>query len=682
MQKQTGFSSRISGLEQAQRFGESSRQGQTVLVGVPTTPFIPNFEEEFLARGERGVSREVPQVSVNFNEAWEQAEIANIRFPEGQEAFPQNFNQAWQENLQSAPPAIWQEEREQLIRQKMQAPDYIKFTDVLIRAYSENSFISNFIMSTSLEAFMEELENPLGEFSEKGLNSYLSVLALANTRTGEEFTEAKNTTMLYYFLYGLVAKRRENLRPILQERTEIYNAKLVAYINERGKEYFLNFAFQNQMDIDGNTLYEILEDPATRYHLSVEMENWDYKKIKNLLMDNYDRKQLRTSSDGYKIRYNDTTPKEKIIERLLNNKQASKDLLEMMDQPPGKWIVEKKYTPQGFPLRETRRDGTVTYFHENGLLDGPFERIDHSKHRLIGQYRNGDGVGVWNTYNEKGKLLNTVNWDDKKKMMDFFQRNYSHDQLKQLAKGYQIRFGVFDDPPDEYLVVELFKMKRSREDILEMMKGDPKDWLVEKTFWSNRKVRSLITRGGLVEHYYENGELEDSGNILNGKRQGSLMKFQKDGSLEQELTYKDGILNGKTEEFWRNGNIRMRGEYKDDQPIGLWEEFDENGKLISKTIHGKEEPEQLSVRDSRKLWELYTQSLKDPSKISDLLKEIPEKDGTLYAPEDFDIFQVDEALSKGQKNKYLPSRNPKSFEPIIQKLREVYYKPFPRKSFL
>ena len=61
---------------------------------------------------------------------------------------------------------------------------------------------------------------------------------------------------------------------------------------------------------------------------------------------------------------------------------------------------------------------------------------------------------------------------------------------------------------------------------------------------------------GTYTHYYENGQLERTGNVEDGKEEGVWEFFNENGQLER------------------------RGNYKEGEQDGVWEYFDEDGKLI------------------------------------------------------------------------------------------------------
>ena len=88
---------------------------------------------------------------------------------------------------------------------------------------------------------------------------------------------------------------------------------------------------------------------------------------------------------------------------------------------------------------------------------------------------------------------------------------------------------------------------------------------------------------GIVESYYENGQLEKKGNYKEGLREDGLWEFYyKNGQLLEKGNFKDGRKDGTWEYFYKNGQLSSKGNWKDNNPDGLWEEYHKNGQLSYK----------------------------------------------------------------------------------------------------
>ena len=52
--------------------------------------------------------------------------------------------------------------------------------------------------------------------------------------------------------------------------------------------------------------------------------------------------------------------------------------------------------------------------------------------------------------------------------------------------------------------------------------------------------------------------------------------------ITKDMTKKETIKDGLVEEFYDNGQLEWRASYKDGKLDGLWEKFYENGQLEEK----------------------------------------------------------------------------------------------------
>ena len=68
---------------------------------------------------------------------------------------------------------------------------------------------------------------------------------------------------------------------------------------------------------------------------------------------------------------------------------------------------------------------------------------------------------------------------------------------------------------------------------------------------------------GLVEHYYENGQLRAKANLKDGERDGLAEVYYENGQLSWKANYKDGKLDRLVEEYYENGQLKEKANYKD-----------------------------------------------------------------------------------------------------------------------
>jgi len=77
---------------------------------------------------------------------------------------------------------------------------------------------------------------------------------------------------------------------------------------------------------------------------------------------------------------------------------------------------------------------------------------------------------------------------------------------------------------------------------------------------------------------YPDGQIEQKGYYLNGKRHGEYIYYYKNGLTKQILNYENGELNGVEKKFYFNGNIESIYQRKNFKLEGKQKTFYENGK--------------------------------------------------------------------------------------------------------
>jgi antitoxin component YwqK of YwqJK toxin-antitoxin module len=75
------------------------------------------------------------------------------------------------------------------------------------------------------------------------------------------------------------------------------------------------------------------------------------------------------------------------------------------------------------------------------------------------------------------------------------------------------------------------------------------------------------------ERFYENGQLEQRGNLKNKEPDGLWEWFHKNGQLEQRRTYNNGETDGLWEGYYENGQLQLRGNFKNGKLDGPYETF-------------------------------------------------------------------------------------------------------------
>ena len=87
------------------------------------------------------------------------------------------------------------------------------------------------------------------------------------------------------------------------------------------------------------------------------------------------------------------------------------------------------------------------------------------------------------------------------------------------------------------------------------------------------------------EKFYENGQLEQRGSLINKEPDGLWEWFHKNGQLELRRTYNNGEIDGLWEGYYENGQLQLRGNYKNGKLDGPYETFHDNGQLEQRGIY-------------------------------------------------------------------------------------------------
>ena len=443
---------------------------------------------------------------------------------------------------------------------------------------------------------------------------------------------------------------------------------------------------------------------------------------KFLEQGNYSSTELKHLAKGYDIKSKDT---KELIEKLLSDARAIKDLAEMIGRPKSQYIVSKTFYPSGNVKQERLRDGTTTIWDDNGLIEQKGQFIDGEREGKFffartsgdeddifldiqfgsfsnaeGIFKNDEQVGIWTYEDSQGNK--TQLYFEKGKPWIIEEIKYFEDSPNYMK--------LRDSRYSKILTLYSNGEKESETNFIE----DVEEGLYT-TWYDNGQIRSQTLyrngeRDGPETNYYDNGQISSAGDWENGREVGFWTYFDEQGNQTEEINfdkqeeiingkkegkffvrnddwdiigienYKNDVLDGSYNLFFDNGDPMTEGFYKNGEPSGVWRYYDKIGNVIDE--HNFDTPQELTVKESRDFWKQYNLVLREPKLIPKLLENVPEKDSTIYAPTDFDILKLEEDLIKGKSNKYLPTKNPKSFLPVIERLKEIYYRPLPEKSLL
>jgi antitoxin component YwqK of YwqJK toxin-antitoxin module len=98
----------------------------------------------------------------------------------------------------------------------------------------------------------------------------------------------------------------------------------------------------------------------------------------------------------------------------------------------------------------------------------------------------------------------------------------------------------------------------------------------------------LVERDGLYYKKFTNVpftgsiEGEDSGNILNGKKDGDWFSYWQDGQLSVAMTYRDGTGYGDYKGYHSNGTLKVTGQLDNEGNMdGQWLYYSRTGLLTN-----------------------------------------------------------------------------------------------------
>ena len=87
----------------------------------------------------------------------------------------------------------------------------------------------------------------------------------------------------------------------------------------------------------------------------------------------------------------------------------------------------------------------------------------------------------------------------------------------------------------------------------------------KKTTNVSNEVLADEVKNGVVETYYDNGQLESRANYENGELNGLRETWYENGQLMTRTHYENGKLNGLCERWDERGNLIESTMYKDDE---------------------------------------------------------------------------------------------------------------------
>jgi antitoxin component YwqK of YwqJK toxin-antitoxin module len=98
---------------------------------------------------------------------------------------------------------------------------------------------------------------------------------------------------------------------------------------------------------------------------------------------------------------------------------------------------------------------------------------------------------------------------------------------------------------------------------------------------ANRKRQGnwIVSARASVNFGYENGELLEKGQYINGRKEGVWKKYFPGGKVKSEIFYKGSRPKGAYTLYYENGNIEESGNWARTKNIGEFKRYHPNGKV-------------------------------------------------------------------------------------------------------
>lgn len=84
---------------------------------------------------------------------------------------------------------------------------------------------------------------------------------------------------------------------------------------------------------------------------------------------------------------------------------------------------------------------------------------------------------------------------------------------------------------------------------------------------------------GQYKEYYDNGQVKQDMNLVNGKIDGKVTLWYRTGTVKETRMFKTGLRDGLWVSFNEQEKKTGEASYRDDQKDGPWKIWDENGVL-------------------------------------------------------------------------------------------------------
>ena len=86
---------------------------------------------------------------------------------------------------------------------------------------------------------------------------------------------------------------------------------------------------------------------------------------------------------------------------------------------------------------------------------------------------------------------------------------------------------------------------------------------------------------------YPTGEVQATGMMVAGKKDGLWHSYYKSGIRLSSVVFSGGVQNGETYNYYENGSLRYKGTFENGKKVGLWYYYTKDGNLDKEVNHSE-----------------------------------------------------------------------------------------------
>ena len=92
-------------------------------------------------------------------------------------------------------------------------------------------------------------------------------------------------------------------------------------------------------------------------------------------------------------------------------------------------------------------------------------------------------------------------------------------------------------------------------------------------------THSFIMKAQKKEYFYDNGNLQSVGNLIDGELDGEWKTYYESGKLQTIKHFTKGKRTGELKAFYENGQLNALVHFVDDAQSGKFQFYNEDGTL-------------------------------------------------------------------------------------------------------